>query len=236
MRMYIVMALAVLSASLYAAAPVSKEVLLGKFTPSDNESFVRIDSRYTDKSNIYMQREAYEAYLRMRSAAAEEGIDLVIVSATRNFDSQMAIWNRKWQRLSGTDSVRVREIMRYSSMPGTSRHHWGTDVDFISVETAYWKKGYGLRVYKWLCENAVRYGFYQPYTADPKRTGYAEERWHWSYYPISRQYTALYPVLISPEDIVGFSGADLVVPLNVVATHVLGIAPVPDTDPQMPAK
>lgn len=209
---------------LQAAALPTKDILLGKFNPAEQKEFVRIDAKYTDKSNIYMQREAYEAYLKMREAALKEGIDLTIVSATRNFNSQLAIWNRKWNNLSGGDSIRVRKIMRYSSMPGTSRHHWGTDIDFISVETDYWTHGHGLKAYRWLQTNAPKYGFYQPYTGDPQRTGYAEERWHWSYYPISDEYTRMYKTLITSSDINGFSGSGLVEKLDIIRTHVFGIA------------
>lgn len=210
--------------ALSAAEPPSKDILLGKFNPAEKADFVRIDVQYTDKSCIYMQREAYGAYLKMRGDALKEGIELTIVSATRNYDSQLAIWNRKWDRQSGSDSLKVRRIMRYSSMPGTSRHHWGTDVDFISVETGYWTHGQGLKAYRWLQANASKYGFFQPYTDDPERTGYAEERWHWSYCPISDVYTGMYSILIKPSDISGFNGAYLVEKLDIIKTHVLGIA------------
>lgn len=219
-----------LSASLTAGAPATKEILTGRFTPADNEYFTRIDSRYTDKTNIYMQRDAYDAYLAMRADAAREGIDLTIISATRNFDSQRAIWQRKWNRHSCSDTTRVRQIMRYSSMPGTSRHHWGTDVDFISVENDYWTHGAGLKTYQWLVANAKRYGFYQPYDADPTRTGYAEERWHWSYYPTSALYTQEYMRSIKPCDITGFDGSHLVGPLDIILTHVSGVALPPSDD------
>ena len=31
-------------------------------------------------------------------------------------------------------------------MPGTSRHHWGTDIDFNSVDPAYFKTATGIKV------------------------------------------------------------------------------------------
>ena len=37
----------------------------------------------------------------------------------------------------------VKEIMKYSSMPSTSRHHWGTDIDLNSLENSYFEKGEG---------------------------------------------------------------------------------------------
>ena len=49
-------------------------------------------------------------------------------------------------------------------MPATSRHHWGTDMDINSVEDDYFKDGKGKKVYRWLVENASKYGFCQVYS------------------------------------------------------------------------
>ena len=201
----------------------SKSLLLGKFNPSQDTNFVLIPEHMASNKSMYCHRETFHAYLAMRDSALKEGITLTIVSATRNFDRQLQIWNRKWQNTQGNDSIKVRSIMRYSSMPGTSRHHWGTDLDFISVETDYWTHGEGLRIYQWLCANAHKFGFFQPYTADPARTGYAEERWHWSYAPLSKPYLEAYRQKITAEDITGFSGSYLVDSLKIIQSHVFGI-------------
>ena len=203
---------------------VSKEILLGKFTPSDDSNFVLIPENMASNKTMYCHREVFAAYLAMRDSALKDGIMLTIVSATRTFDRQRQIWERKWQNTQGNDSTKIRSIMRYSSMPGTSRHHWGTELDFVSVETDYWEEGEGLRIYNWLCANAHKFGFYQPYTADPSRTGYAEERWHWSYRPISEKYLEAYTQQITAEDITGFSGSYLVDSLGIIQSHVLGVA------------
>ena len=213
---------------------IPKEILLGQFSPSCDSNFILIPNHMSTNKNMYCNRTVFDAYSTMRDSALKDGIDLIIVSATRNFDRQRQIWERKWNtnktnyssHLSDTtnDINNIRTIMQYSSMPGTSRHHWGTELDFISVEPDYWIHGEGLRIYKWLCENAPKFGFYQPYTADPTRTGYAEERWHWSYRPLSEPYLNAYTQTISPEDITGFSGSYLVDSLNIIQTHVLGVA------------
>ncbi|MBR5238413.1 MAG: M15 family metallopeptidase [Paludibacteraceae bacterium] len=201
-----------------------KSLLLGKFDPSTDSNFVAIPSHMTTHTNIYCHRQTLQAYIAMRDSALCDGITLTIVSATRNFDRQRQIWERKWQNTQGNDSNKIRQIMRYSSMPGTSRHHWGTDLDFISVETDYWTHGEGLRIYQWLCANAHKFGFFQPYTSDPTRTGYAEERWHWSYAPLSKPYLEAYQQQITPSDITGFSGSYLVDSLKIIQSHVLGIS------------
>ncbi|MBQ5925468.1 MAG: M15 family metallopeptidase [Paludibacteraceae bacterium] len=229
---------------------IPKEILLGKFNPAQDTNFILIPEHMASNKSMYCHRETFQAYLAMRDSALRDGITLTIVSATRNFDRQKQIWDRKWQntqcpqncpsKLGGrtqraeggcnTDSLqlacdiyKVRSIMRYSSMPGTSRHHWGTDLDFISVEPEDWTHGEGLRIYNWLCANAHKFGFFQPYTADPTRTGYAEERWHWSYAPLSKPYLEAYRQKITAEDITGFSGSYLVDSLGIIQSHVFGI-------------
>ncbi len=95
----------------------------------------------------------------------------------------------KWLAASYKD--RLVEIVRYSSLPGASRHHWNTEVDFNSVEVADWqpasgsqKAGKFFTLGQWLQTNASTARLLQAYT--PGRTGgYNEEAWHYSYAPIS---------------------------------------------------
>ena len=202
---------------------IPKEMLLGKFNPATDTNFVVIPDHMSTYKGLYCEKQTFNAYLAMRDSAQKEGITLTIISATRNFDRQRQIWERKWQNTQGNDTTKVRQIMRFSSMPGTSRHHWGTELDFISAETNYWTHGEGLRIYNWLCANAHKFGFFQPYTADPTRTGYAEERWHWSYAPLSKPYLEAYKQKITAEDISGFSGSYIVDSLNIIESHVFGI-------------
>src|SRR5690606_18777562 len=139
---------------------ISKEELLGKIDQSNHPDFVVIDRKYTNKDQIYLRKEAYEAFLQMYEAAKKDGITLTIVSATRNFNYQKKIWEDKWSGkvlvqgndLSKTiqnDSLRSKTILLYSAMPGTSRHHWGTDIDLNDLNDAYFTNGYGKKVYDW---------------------------------------------------------------------------------------
>ncbi len=123
----------------------------------------------------------------MKAAADQAGIQLVIRSATRNFEYQRGIWERKWQRpqyMGWQDIDKARDILTYSAMPGASRHHWGTDIDLNSFENEWFTSGEGADIYAWLTAHAADFGFHQVY--DDKstgRTGYELERWHWSYLP-----------------------------------------------------
>ena len=211
----------------------------GKFDPARNDSFVRVDDRYTDGDPYLLHRATYAAFRRMHAAALEDGVRLRIISATRNFARQKQIWEAKWngQRLlegrEKADEVypdpadRARAILRYSSMPGTSRHHWGTDVDLNALNNGYFDDGEGKRVYDWLTGHAAAYGFCQPYTAKgtDRPQGYEEERWHWSYLPVARQLTDYAATALKDTDIGGFAGAEAAPRIEVVRNYVLGRNP-----------
>jgi LAS superfamily LD-carboxypeptidase LdcB len=83
--------------------------------------------------------EAGKAFEEMQKEARKAGIELEIVSAYRSYERQQRIWNRKYtsnakQGLSPEKNI--QKIIEYSTLPGTSRHHWGTDVDLIDGSKA----------------------------------------------------------------------------------------------------
>lgn len=217
---------------------ISKDELLGKIDQSKHPDFVVIDRKYTNKDNIYLRKEAYDAFLQMYEAAKKDGITLTIISATRNFNYQKKIWEDKWSGnvlvqgndLSKTilnDSARAKTILLYSAMPGTSRHHWGTDIDLNDLNDAYFTNGHGKKVYDWLVKNAGRFGYCQTYTkkGSERPEGYEEEKWHWSYTPISSRMLKAYVEQITDADIQGFLGASSAVKIQVVKNYVQGVNP-----------
>ncbi len=219
--------------------PMDKNYLLGKFEPAQEKDFVEVDSNYSEeKRGLYLRNETYEAFIRMHDAALQSGIKLIIKSATRNFDSQKKIWEGKWsgempvdgKNLSETVSdpvERARIILRFSSMPGTSRHHWGADIDLNSLNNDYFSTEKGKEIYTWLTENASDYGFCQTYTPkDPTRpTGYEEEKWHWSYLPLARLFLAQYTQKVRYDDLKGFLGWETAKLLRVIENYVLAVDP-----------
>ena len=153
--------------------------------------------------------EAVASFLAMRDAAAHEGIDLVARSTFRDFDTQMLIWNRKWQgerplldrqgkqidRASLADAELVDAILCWSAIPGGSRHHWGSDIDVIDaaavpagysvqlVPDEYGTDAIFAKLSAWLEANMKAFGFFRPYRTD--RGGVSPEPWHLSYAPVS---------------------------------------------------
>lgn len=217
---------------------INAEYVMGLFEPSTHPDFAEIDVKYADRAKLYLRKEVMEAFKEMWSKAKEDGHTIQIKSATRNFNYQKGIWERKWNgqtKLSdGTSAdqivdtkARALKILLYSSMPGTSRHHWGTDIDINSFENAYFETGEGLRLYEWMQEYAGDFGFCQPYTSKSGgRTGYEEEKWHWSYKPISQLLTMYCSEHINNKMVQGFDGSEEAAAIDVTNNYIQGIDPM----------
>jgi hypothetical protein len=155
---------------------------------------------------------------RLKADAAAAGLDLAILSGFRSFGQQSSIWNRKASgQLPVLDSdaqaldigslserALVFAILRWSALPGASRHHWGTDIDVYDraakpdgyevdlVPAEVGPGGMFAPLHEWLdarIADGTAHGFVRPYDVD--RGGVAPERWHLSYSPIAREYTRI---------------------------------------------
>lgn len=93
-----------------------------------------------------------EAFLAMRAAASDAGIDLRLESGFRTLDEQRALY-RAWRGGYGNKAA----------VPGRSNHQSGRALD-IAVNDA--------GVYEWLRANAASYGFARTVRGEP---------WHWEY-------------------------------------------------------
>lgn len=180
---------------------VEKEsYLTGKFNSLNVLSEVKPDDSSKDH---YLRPEVKKAFLKMITAFEENKPSsykqhIFLVSSFRNFSHQKGIWESKYtgkkvmrEPIEGKSPEKIISlILEFSSAPGTSRHHWGTDFDINALENSYFENsGKGKVLYDWLKKNAAKYGFCQPYNELAERggKGYHEEKWHWSYAPISNR-------------------------------------------------
>ncbi|MAJ38457.1 MAG: D-alanyl-D-alanine carboxypeptidase [Flavobacteriaceae bacterium] len=149
---------------------------------------------------VQLLRKAFEAYTQMQKAALKEGISIESVSSYRSFARQKAIFERKYVRFTQNDGLSPQaafeKIIEYSTIPGTSRHHWGTEIDIIDsskprigdvlVEEKFHNNGPYVKLKKWMDVNAKNYGFYLVYTNDINRKGFNYEPWHYSFKELSK--------------------------------------------------
>jgi hypothetical protein len=221
-----------------AAAPPTLKQLIGDVAPANDPDFAPIPAALGPKGGMYANRQALAAFTKMHDAAKKDGVDLVIVSAFRSFKDQKRIWNDKWTgktlveggRLPKTvpdPRARAEKILEFSSMPTTSRHHWGTDFDLNDLNNGYFAQGKGRVIHQWLEAHAAEYGFCQVYSPKgPDRPrGYNREDWHWSYLPVASRYLAAYPKVVGYERITGFEGASTAKAIEVIPNYVEGINP-----------
>lgn len=148
---------------------------------------------------INLRKEAHDAFIEMKKAAYQDGISIEIVSSYRSFDRQLAIFERKYLQYTEDEGMEplqaIDKIIEYSTIPGTSRHHWGTDIDIIDsskktegdvLDPSKFEEGGPFADLKaWMDEHAREYGFYLVYTNESKRRGFKYEPWHYSYAPLS---------------------------------------------------
>ncbi|BDF94546.1 MULTISPECIES: M15 family metallopeptidase [Pseudoalteromonas] len=158
-----------------------------------------------------LHKEIIDDFIRLQNAARDAGFTLTIASSFRSFERQALIWNAKFtgqrpvlnkqqQRVDLTSMSEIEKchaIMLYSALPGTSRHHFGTDLDiFDSAAVAtdyqlqlepseYTDTGPFAAMTKWLDIHLEEYGFYRPYQQD--LGGVAPEPWHISHIQQAQQ-------------------------------------------------
>ncbi|KGQ69855.1 peptidase M15 [Chelonobacter oris] len=182
-----------------------------------------------------LQADTLNAFTALRQSAVGAGFDLQPASSFRDFSRQQQIWNAKFrcQRkvhddhgnpldLSGLDDwQKCAAILRWSALPGASRHHWGTEIDIYdptrlpqghSLQLEPWEyeaQGYFYDLSQWLVENITQFDFTLPFQA-ASTAGVGREPWHLSYQPAAEQFRAQFNADIllrswQNEDIAGKS-------------------------------
>ena len=139
------------------------------------EDIVEISSKYAYDDN-HMRQSAYDAFKNMWSAAMDNNIQFIINSSYRDFNSQKEIYEdyKSWYGEDKADSQAAR--------PGYSEHQTGYAIDLFAKDNQLSDTFEESEGYKWLQNNAYKYGFIERYPKDKQYlTGYAFESWHWRY-------------------------------------------------------
>jgi LAS superfamily LD-carboxypeptidase LdcB len=192
-----------------------------------------------------LEKETQAAFELMKIAAAKEGIHISVVSGYRSFTRQTQIWNRKYKKYAaqGLEPHAIFEkIVEYSTVPGTSRHHWGTDIDIIDINATYSgdvlvpSKFHGsgpfCKLKDWMEKHSTTYDFELVYTMNDNRTGFKYEPWHYSYVPLSRK---RYNDYLTTIDLVSFLRSEKIMGMDKISEkriqryveeHIKGINPI----------
>ena len=113
------------------------------------------------------KKEVYDHYVSMWKDANEQGLVLLVNSSYRTFEEQQEQYD-----MSNDD---------YASRPGFSEHQTGLALDIVS-DGVQGNEFENTDEFKWLQENAHKYGFILRYPKDKEYiTGYNYESWHYRY-------------------------------------------------------
>ena len=172
-----------------------------------------------DNQSFQLHPKAVSAWQIFRIEAIKAGFQPKIASAHRSFARQLLIWNEKATGRrpvldDGENPINISNltehelsfaILRWSALPGLSRHHWGSEIDIYDASAM--SSGYNLQLtveetkgggvfgdfYTWLdskLESKQNYcGFSRPYMS--AGNGIAKEPWHLSLLEVASQCEAL---------------------------------------------
>jgi LAS superfamily LD-carboxypeptidase LdcB len=181
----------------------------------------------SDLFNIKIHPELSSPLDDLFIAAKAAGFELAIASGYRSFSRQLLIWNQKAQGVRPlldsdgnpldvsqlSDEQKMFSILRWSALPGASRHHWGTEVDVYDksrISSAYQlqlsvaeteKGGPFAEFHQWLSQELTLNDspFFRPYLTD--KGGVAPEPWHLSYKPLADVFYKSYSIDMLREQI-----------------------------------
>ena len=142
-----------------------------KYSPKD---IVNVPIQYAYEGHS-IKKVTYDNYLNMWNQAKQDGHTLIINSSYRSYKDQKETYNY-YKNIKGeeyADGIAARE--------GFSEHQTGYAIDIITYNTSgddFDKTD----TFKWLQQNAYKYGFILRYPKDKEDiTGYAYESWHYRY-------------------------------------------------------
>ena len=136
---------------------------------------VNIDNNYLlqKEKQVQIHAEVWPHLQKMLDASLASGVSIEILSAFRSFDTQTSLKSAyKVTYGSGAN--------KFSADQGYSEHQLGTTLDFTTPKIGAVLSGFDKTAeYKWLQENAHKYGFILSY---PKENSYyIFEPWHWRF-------------------------------------------------------
>lgn len=115
-----------------------------------------------------------DAWRAMQSAAAQDDVELVLVSGFRS-----AIYQADLIRAKLKAGQEIDAILKVNVAPGYSQHHTGNAVDIATPGSKPLLEEFeDSPAFAWLRDNAIQYGFTLSYPRD-NGEGISYEPWHW---------------------------------------------------------
>ncbi|MGW9020226.1 M15 family metallopeptidase [Leucobacter chromiiresistens] len=143
------------------------------FAPTDLVTPEGVENEFAQP----LREPAARAVEALVGAAAADGIDVRIISAYRDYATQVALYDGYVAR-DGQEAADT-----YSARPGHSEHQTGLAVDFDDHGACYLAACFGeTPAGLWLAEHAADHGFVVRYPEGAQEvTGFMAEPWHFRY-------------------------------------------------------
>lgn len=123
---------------------------------------------------------------RMIQDAREQGVELLVCSGYRSYESQQQHFDSSVQSLKNsgyTEAAAIASTQQLIARPGTSEHQTGLALDIVTPSYQGLDDGYAeTDAAKWLLKHAAEYGFILRYPKDKEEiTKISFEPWHYRY-------------------------------------------------------
>lgn len=138
------------------------------------------------QNGYQMDKRALSDAQRMIQDAGEQGVELLVCSGYRSYESQQKHFETSVQSLQNsgyTEAAAIESTQRLIARPGTSEHQTGLALDIVTPSYQGLDDGYAeTDAAKWLLEHAAEYGFILRYPKDKEAiTKIGFEPWHYRY-------------------------------------------------------
>ncbi|MDD3339490.1 MAG: M15 family metallopeptidase [Lachnospiraceae bacterium] len=157
-------------------------ILANKWNPIPTDYKVELITLSNGKS---VDSRIYPALQKMFDDARSHNIYPIVASGYRTTEKQQSLMDEKigeYKNEGYSADEAKSKAETWVAIPGTSEHQLGIAVD-INADGVH---STGDEVYKWLDENAYKYGFIHRYPSDKTDiTGVINEPWHYRYVGIT---------------------------------------------------